>query len=24
MIFFNGKIECRLLKYEMYEGTKQS
>ncbi|MCK4752136.1 MAG: class I SAM-dependent RNA methyltransferase [Planctomycetes bacterium] len=22
MIFFNGKIECRLLKYEMYEGTK--
>lgn len=24
MIFFNGKIECRLLKYEMYEGAKQS
>lgn len=24
MIFFNGKIECRLLKYEMYEGTKRS
>jgi putative N6-adenine-specific DNA methylase len=24
MIFFNGKIECRLLKYEMYEGTKQT
>ena len=24
MIFYNGKIECRLLKYELYEGTKQS
>jgi putative N6-adenine-specific DNA methylase len=24
MVFFNGNIECRLLKYEMYEGTKQS
>jgi len=24
MIFFNGKIECRLLKYQMYEGKKQS
>ena len=23
MIFFNGKIECRLLKYEIYAGTKQ-
>ncbi len=22
MIFFNGKIECRLLKYEMYQGKK--
>jgi len=24
IIFFNGKIECRLLKYQMYEGTKKS
>jgi len=23
MIFYNGKIECRLLKYELYEGTKR-
>jgi hypothetical protein len=23
MIFYNGKIECRLLKYELYEGTRQ-
>ncbi|MBN2589676.1 MAG: hypothetical protein JXA96_07430 [Sedimentisphaerales bacterium] len=23
MIFFNGNIECRLLKYELYEGSKQ-
>jgi len=22
LIFFNGKIECRLLKYELYKGTK--
>ena len=22
MIFYNGKIECRLLKYELYKGTK--
>ena len=22
MVFFNGKIECRLLKYELYQGTK--
>jgi len=21
--FFNGKIECRLLKYEMYKGTRE-
>ena len=24
MIFYNGKIECRLLKYELYQGTKPS
>ncbi|MFC1783679.1 class I SAM-dependent RNA methyltransferase [Planctomycetota bacterium] len=24
MIFYNGKIECRLLKYELYKGTKPS
>jgi putative N6-adenine-specific DNA methylase len=23
MIFYNGKIECRLLKYELYKGTRQ-
>ncbi|MGB2809113.1 MAG: hypothetical protein WBC22_15325 [Sedimentisphaerales bacterium] len=23
MIFYNGKIECRLLKYELYEGIRQ-
>ncbi len=23
MVFYNGKIECRLLKYELYKGTKQ-
>jgi putative N6-adenine-specific DNA methylase len=23
MIFYNGKIECRLLKYELYEGTRR-
>jgi len=23
-IFFNGKIECRLLKYELYKGTKRT
>ncbi|MBC8482072.1 MAG: hypothetical protein H8D47_05345 [Planctomycetes bacterium] len=23
MIFFNGKIECRLLKYEIYDGTRR-
>ena len=23
MIFYNGKIECRLLKYELYQGTRQ-
>ncbi|MBI9016339.1 MAG: class I SAM-dependent RNA methyltransferase [Phycisphaerae bacterium] len=23
MIFFNGNIECRLLKYELYSGTRQ-
>jgi putative N6-adenine-specific DNA methylase len=23
VIFFNGKIECRLLKYELYTGTKR-
>jgi putative N6-adenine-specific DNA methylase len=22
-VFYNGKIECRLLKYELYKGTKQ-
>jgi len=22
MVFYNGKIECRLLKYELYKGTK--
>ena len=22
LIFYNGKIECRLLKYELYKGTK--
>ncbi|MBW8000633.1 MAG: class I SAM-dependent RNA methyltransferase [Planctomycetes bacterium] len=22
LIFFNGKIECRLLKYELYQGTR--
>ncbi|MGB5463182.1 MAG: class I SAM-dependent RNA methyltransferase, partial [Aureibaculum sp.] len=21
---FNGKLECRLVKYEMYEGSKKS
>jgi len=24
MVFYNGKIECRLLKYELYKGTKPS
>jgi len=24
MVFHNGKIECRLLKYELYEGTKRT
>ena len=24
MIFYNGKIECRLLKYELYKGAKNS
>ncbi|MBW8039109.1 MAG: class I SAM-dependent RNA methyltransferase [Planctomycetes bacterium] len=24
MIFYNGKIECRLLKYELYKGTRQT
>jgi putative N6-adenine-specific DNA methylase len=24
MIFYNGNIECRLLKYELYEGTRKS
>ena len=24
MVFYNGTIECRLLKYELYKGTKQS
>ena len=24
MIFYNGNIECRLLKYELYKGTKQT
>lgn len=24
LIFFNGKIECRLLKYELYKGTKST
>jgi 23S rRNA G2445 N2-methylase RlmL len=24
MIFYNGKTECRLLKYELYKGTKNS
>ncbi len=23
MVFYNGNIECRLLKYELYKGTKQ-
>jgi len=23
MVFYNGKIECRLLKYELYKGTRQ-
>ncbi len=23
MVFFNAKIECRLLKYELYEGTRK-
>lgn len=23
LIFYNGKIECRLLKYELYKGSKQ-
>ncbi len=23
-VFYNGNIECRLLKYELYKGTKQS
>jgi putative N6-adenine-specific DNA methylase len=23
MVFYNGKIECRLLKYELYKGIKQ-
>lgn len=23
MIFYNGKIECRLLKYELYKGTRR-
>jgi len=23
MIFYNGNIECRLLKYELYKGTRQ-
>jgi len=22
MVFYNGKIECRLLKYELYKGTR--
>jgi len=22
MIFYNGKIECRLLKYELYKGSR--
>jgi hypothetical protein len=22
MVFYNGEIECRLLRYELYEGTK--
>jgi putative N6-adenine-specific DNA methylase len=22
MVFYNGKIECRLLKYELYKGIK--
>jgi len=22
MVFFNGNIECRLLKYELYQGSK--
>lgn len=24
IVFYNARIECRLLKYEMYEGTKKS
>jgi len=24
MVFYNGTIECRLLKYELYKGTRQS
>ena len=24
LIFFNGKIECRLLKYELYSGTRKT
>jgi putative N6-adenine-specific DNA methylase len=23
MVFYNGKIECRLLRYELYEGTRE-
>ncbi len=23
IVFYNGNIECRLLKYEIYKGTKQ-
>jgi hypothetical protein len=23
MEFFNAKIDCRLLKYELYEGTRR-
>ena len=23
MVFYNGNIECRLLKYELYKGTRQ-